>query len=134
MITKINHIAIAVKSLEAAIPYYRDVLGLSFVGTEEVTDQKVRVAMFRAGEVQIELLEPTDPDSPVAKFLTKKGPGLHHIAFQTDDIQTELKHLQQNNIELIDQQPRSGAHGTKIAFLHPRSTGNVLTEICETEK
>ena len=134
MITQINHIAIAVESLDEAIPYYRDVLGLELIATEEVPDQKVRVAMFRVGEVRIELLEPTAPDSPVAKYLAKNGPGLHHLAFQTDDIRAELEHLEQHQIELIDKQPKPGAHGTRIAFLHPRSTGRVLTELCQVDK
>ncbi|HHJ53415.1 MAG TPA: methylmalonyl-CoA epimerase [Caldithrix abyssi] len=134
MITKINHIAIAVESLDEAIPYYRDVLGLELIATEEVPDQKVRVAMFRVGEVRIELLEPAAPDSPVAKYLAKNGPGLHHLAFETDDIRAELEHLDQHQIELIDKQPKPGAHGTRIAFLHPRSTGRVLTELCQVDK
>ena len=134
MITKINHIAIAVESLDEAIPYYRDVLGLELIATEEVPDQKVRVAMFRVGEVRIELLEPTALDSPVAKYLAKNGPGLHHLAFETDDIRAELEHLDQHQIELIDKQPKPGAHGTRIAFLHPRSTGRVLTELCQVDK
>ncbi len=134
MITKINHIAIAVNRLEEAIPYYRDILRLEFLGMEEVADQKVRVAIFKAGEVNIELLEPAAHDSPVAKFLAKKGPGLHHVAFQSDDLGAELSRLQELNIELIDKQPRHGAHSTQIAFLHPRSTGGVLTELCQTDE
>jgi len=134
MITQINHIAIAVNRLEEAIPYYRDVLRLEFTGTEEVADQKVRVALFKAGDVRIELLEPTSDDSPVAKFLAKKGPGLHHVAFQTDDLGAELQRLHQLNVELIDEEPRAGAHHTQIAFLHPRSSGGVLTELCQINR
>ncbi|HNR67028.1 MAG TPA: methylmalonyl-CoA epimerase [bacterium] len=131
MITQINHIGIAVESLEATIPFYRDQLRLPLVGIEEVTDQKVRVAIFRIGEVHIELLEPTDPESPIARFLEKKGQGIHHIALQTDDIEGEIENMRSNQIEMIDVVPRPGAHGNQIAFLHPRSTGKVLTEICQ---
>jgi methylmalonyl-CoA/ethylmalonyl-CoA epimerase len=134
MIKQINHIGIAVSSLQEQIPFYRDVLGLPLIGIEEVADQKVKVAMFRVGEVQIELLEPTSEDSPIAKFLSGKGPGLHHIAFETDDIEAQLQTFEQQQISMIDRTPRAGAHGTRIAFIHPRSSGKVLTEICETTK
>ena len=132
MIEKINHIGIAVSSLEQEIPFYRDVLGLDFIGIQKVRDQKVRIAMFKVGEVHIELLEPTDPSSSIAGFLQKKGQGLHHIAFQTDDIEKEIEKVQSRDIAMIDQQPRSGAHGTRIAFMHPKSTGRVLTELCQS--
>ena len=131
MITQINHLGIAVRSLEERIPFYRDVLGLPFLGQEEVADQKVRVAMFKVGEVKIELLEPTDPQSPIAKFLETKGEGIHHLAFQSDDIEAQLNDLKGKNIRLIDEQPRLGAHQTKIAFIHPKSSGKVLLEICQ---
>jgi len=131
MITQINHLGIAVRSLEERIPFYRDVLGLPFLGQEEVADQKVRVAMFKVGEVKIELLEPTDPQSPIAKFLETKGEGIHHLAFQSDDIEAQLNDLKGKNIRLIDEQPRIGAHQTKIAFIHPKSSGKVLLEICQ---
>lgn len=131
MIQKINHIGIAVKSLDAHIPFYRDVLGLEFIGIEEVADQKVRTAMFKVGEVQIELLEPLSGESPVARFMEKKGEGMHHIAYQTDAITAELANLREKGIPLIDEEPRAGAHGTRIAFLHPKSSGRVLTEICQ---
>jgi len=134
MINKINHIGIAVRSLAEQEPFYRDVLGLPFEGYETVADQKVRVAMFRAGESRIELLEPTDAESPIAKFIEKRGEGLHHIAYDTDNIATVLKKLQDNNLELIDSEPRPGAHQTQIAFIHPRSSGRVLTEICQQKK
>lgn len=134
MINKINHIGIAVQNLERQIPFYRDVLGLEFKGIEEVKEQMVRVAMFVVGEVQIELLESTSPDGPIAKYLEKKGEGLHHIAYQTDDIKSEISHLVQNNIQMIDQTPRKGAHNSKIAFMHPKSSGKILTEICEVEQ
>ena len=131
MIQKINHIGIAVKSLEDHIPFYRDVLGLTLEGIEEVADQNVRVAIFKVGEVHIELLEPLSEDSPIAKFMDKKGEGMHHIAYQTDDIREELSKFQEKEIQLIDEEPRSGAHETQIAFLHPKSSGRVLTEICQ---
>lgn len=131
MITQINHLGIAVRSLEERIPFYRDVLGLPFLGQEEVADQKVRVAMFKVGEVKIELLEPTDHESPIAKFLETKGEGIHHLAFQSDDIEAQLNDLKGKNIRLIDEQPRLGAHQTKIAFIHPKSSGKVLLEICQ---
>lgn len=131
MITKINHIGIAVARLDDQIPFYRDILQLEFKGIEEVPDQKVRVAMFQAGEVQIELLEPTSPDSPIARFIENRGEGIHHIAYQSDDIESDIHDFIAKNIRMIDEQPRAGAHGTRIAFLHPKSSGKVLTEICQ---
>ncbi|WP_456407555.1 methylmalonyl-CoA epimerase [Caldithrix abyssi] len=131
MITQINHIGIAVHSLEEQVPFYRDVLGLNYLGEEIVEDQKVRVAMFKVGEVKIELLEPTDPTSPIAAFLSKKGEGIHHVAFQTDNIEEQLNDLKNKQIRLIDEQPRIGAHQTKIAFIHPKASGKVLMEICQ---
>lgn len=132
MIQQINHIGIAVKSLEDHIPFYRDVLGLPFAGSEEVADQKVKVAMFKVGEVQIELLEPISDDSPIAKFIEKKGEGMHHIAYQTDDIDNQLTDLKAKDVRMIDDEARDGAHGAKIAFIHPAASGKVLTEICQT--
>jgi len=134
MIKKINHIGIAVASLEAQIPFYRDVLGFRDLGSEEVPDQKVKVAMFEVGEVKIELLEPTSPESPIAKFLEKKGDGIHHIAYETDGIISEIKHMEDSEIQMLDKVAREGAHGTKIAFLHPKSSGRILTEICQPGK
>jgi len=131
MITKINHIGIAVSSLDDHIPFYRDVLQLEFRGTDEVPDQKVKVAMFRVGEVQIELLEPTSPESPIAKFIEKKGEGIHHLAYQSDDIESDIRDFISKNIRMIDEKPRSGAHDSRIAFLHPKSSERVLTEICQ---
>ncbi|NOX90854.1 MAG: methylmalonyl-CoA epimerase [Calditrichaeota bacterium] len=132
MIQQINHIGIAVRSLEERIPFYRDVLGLKYLGTEEVEEQKVRVAMFRVGEVKIELLEPTEESSPIAGFLEKRGEGIHHIAFQSDNLENQLSDLKNKGIRLIDEYPREGAHGTKIAFIHPKSSGKVLTELCQS--
>ena len=131
MTNKINHIGIAVKNLENSIPFYRDQLGMEFEGSEEVTEQKVRVAFLKVGESRIELLEPTSPDSPVAKFLEKNGEGIHHMAYQVDNIEVAIAELKEKGVRLIDEQPRHGAHGSLIAFLHPKATGGVLTEICQ---
>jgi methylmalonyl-CoA/ethylmalonyl-CoA epimerase len=131
MTEKINHIGIAVKNLENAIPFYRDQLGMEFEGTEEVAEQKVKVAFLKVGESRIELLEPTAPDSPVAKFLEKNGEGIHHMAYEVTDIEAALAELKQKDVRLIDEKPRNGAHGSLIAFLHPKATGGVLTEICQ---
>ena len=131
MTNKINHIGIAVKSLDAAIPFYRDQLGMRFEGTEEVAEQKVRVAFLQVGESRIELLEPTSPDSPVAKFLEKNGEGIHHMAYEVEDITAALARMKEQGVRLIDESPRNGAHGSLIAFLHPKATGGVLTEICQ---
>ena len=128
---KINHIGIAVNSLDASIPFYRDQLGMTFEGTEEVAEQKVRVAFLQVGESRIELLEPTAPDSPVARFLEKNGEGIHHMAYEVDDINAALTRMKEQGIRLIDETPRHGAHGSLIAFLHPKATGGVLTEICQ---
>ncbi len=131
MVQKIDHIGIAVKSLDAQMKYYSDVLGLKCTGIEEVADQKVKVAMFPLGEVRIELLEPMSTDSPIARFIEKKGEGIHHIAFQVMDLNGQLVKLEERDIQLIDQEPRVGAGGHNIAFLHPKSTFGVLTELCE---
>lgn len=131
MTKKINHIGIAVKSIDNHLPLYRDILEMEFEGTEVVAEQKVKVAFFAIGESRIELLEPTAEDSPVAKFLEKNGEGVHHVAYEVDDLAAALSALRQQNIRLIDETPRCGAHGTRIAFLHPKSSGGVLTELCE---
>ena len=131
MITKLNHIVIAVSSLKKAIPFYRDVLNMKMKGSEVLEDQKVRLATFETSGTVIELLEPTSPDSPISRFIEKRGEGVHHIAYQTDDIVKEIATMKEKNIRMIDETPRKGAHGAKIAFLHPGSTGNVLTELTE---
>lgn len=131
MTKKINHIGVAVKSIEAATPFYRDVLGMVFEGEEVVAAQKVKVAFFAVGESRIELLEPTEDDSPVAKFLEKNGEGTHHVAYEVDDLVATLEKLKAAGVRLIDEVPRCGAHGTKIAFLHPKASGGVLTELCQ---
>ena len=132
MIEQINHIAIAVRSLQEHIPFYRDVLNLEHLGTEVVEDQKVRLAVFRVGEVQIELLEPTEADSPISAFIEKRGEGMHHISYQVDDIEEQIAGLKKKRIRMIDDEPRGGAHGSRIAFLHPKSSGNVLTELTQS--
>ena len=128
---KISHIGIAVTSIEAAAPFYRDVLGMEFEGTEVVAEQKVKVAFFAVGESRIELLEPTADDSPVAKFLDKNGPGVHHVAYEVADLEQRLAALKAEGVRLIDEAPRTGAHNTRIAFMHPKASGGVLTELCE---
>jgi len=131
MLTRINHIGIAVKSLDDALPFYRDNLGMTFAGIEEVVEQKVRVAMLQVGESKIELLEPTGEDSPVAKFLEKSGPGIHHLAYEVEDIDDAIAKLLADGARMIDERPRNGAHGTRIAFVHPKSSNGVLTELCQ---
>ena len=131
MLTKINHIGIAVKSLDDALPFYRDQLGMAFLGTEEVAEQKVKVAMLQVGESKIELLEPTSEESPVAKFIEKNGPGIHHLAYEVENIEAAIAKLLADGARMIDEKPRSGAHGTRIAFVHPKSSNGVLTELCQ---
>lgn len=131
----VNHIGIAVRSLAEQRAFYEGVLGATFEGTEEVPDQRVRVAFYRLGPaaapVRLELLEPTSADSPVAAFIEKKGEGLHHVAYTVDSIAQRLAALSAGGVRLIDHTPRGGAHGAKIAFLHPKASLGVLTELCE---
>ena len=131
--THIEHIGIAVSSLEEAIPYYEKVLGLECYAIEEVVDQKVKTAFFRVGDTKIELLESTDPEGPIGKFLEKKGPGVHHLAFAMENVGEALNRAADHGVRLIDEQPRKGAEGLKIGFLHPKSTQGVLTEFCGYE-
>lgn len=130
--SRIDHLGIAVRSIEEASRFYRDGLGLQCTGVEEVPGQKVRVVFFPLGEVRIELLEPTAADSPIARFLEKKGPGLHHVAYLVDDLPATLAALKAAGVRLIDEEPRDGAHNMRIAFAHPKSTGGVLTEFCQS--
>ncbi|MBO9620579.1 MAG: methylmalonyl-CoA epimerase [Niabella sp.] len=132
--THIEHIGFAVKDLEESIRYWEKVFGLKCYRVEEVADQKVRTAFFRLGATKIELLESTDPGGPIGKFIEKRGEGMHHIAFAVDDVQAALEQATENNIALIDKVPRAGAEGLQIAFLDPRSTYGVLTELCATPK
>ncbi len=127
----IEHIGIAVKSLDEAIPFYENVLGLKCYNVEEVKEQKVKTAFFKVGEVKIELLESTDSEGPIGKFVEKKGEGVHHIAYAVDKIEEQLGSAEEKGVRLIDKAPRKGAEGLDIAFLHPKSTYGVLTELCE---
>lgn len=131
--THIEHIGIAVASLTEAIPYYEKVLGLKCYAIEEVKDQKVKTAFFKVGQTKIELLESTDPEGPIGKFVEKTGGGMHHIAFAVEDVATALNEAQAAGCQLIDKTPRNGAEGLKIGFLHPKSTFRVLTELCGTK-
>ncbi|HEY9122861.1 MAG TPA: methylmalonyl-CoA epimerase [Bacteroidales bacterium] len=126
----IEHIGIAVSNLDEAIKYYQDVLGLECYAVEEVKDQKVKTAFFMVGQTKIELLESTDPEGPIGKFIEKKGAGIHHIAFAVDNVNEALTAVEQKGVTLIDKQGRKGAEGLNIGFLHPKSTFGVLTELC----
>ena len=133
-LTHIEHIGIAVKNLEKAVAYYENVLGLSCYAIEEVKDQQVKTAFFKVGQTKIELLESTNPEGPVGKFIEKKGEGIHHIAFAVKNIEQALQEAAEKEVRLIDREPRRGAEGLNIAFLHPQSTFGVLTELCEKEE
>ena len=128
---KIEHIGIAVKNLEESVKFYENIFGLKCYAIEEVKDQKVRTAFFKVGETKIELLQSTEPDGPIGKFIEKKGEGVHHIAFAVNNLEFTLTEIGEKGIQLIDSQPRQGAEGLNIAFLHPKSTFGVLTELCE---
>ncbi|MDX1700451.1 MAG: methylmalonyl-CoA epimerase [Melioribacteraceae bacterium] len=130
-LTHIEHIGIAVKNLDDSIKYYEDVLGLKCYSIEEVTDQKVKTAFFKVGQTKIELLESTDPEGPIGKYIEKRGEGIHHLAFHVNNLEGALEEAKNNEIRLIDEKPRKGAEGLDIAFLHPKSTNGVLTEFCE---
>lgn len=131
MVKTINHIGIAVTSIAEQRPFYETMLGAAYEGEEVVADQKVKVAFFRIGETRVELLEPTDPTSTVAQFIEKRGQGLHHLAYTVENLQARIDELKAKGIRMIDEKPRSGAHHNQIAFVHPKSSGGVLTEICE---
>ncbi len=132
--THIEHIGIAVADLKTAIEFYEKVLGLTCYNIEEVAEQKVKTAFFMVGQTKIELLESTDPDGPIGKFIEKKGEGIHHIAFAVEKIEEQLIHVEKMGVKLIDSVPRKGAEGLDIAFLHPKSTSGVLMELCEKKK
>lgn len=133
-LTHIEHIGIAVKSIEEHLPYYENVLGLKCYNIEVVEDQKVKTAFFKIGQTKLELLEPTSEESTIAKYIEKRGEGVHHIAFATNDVNAALKEVEEKGVRLIDTKARPGAEGLNIAFLHPKSTGSVLTELCEQPK
>lgn len=130
---KINHIGIAVKKLEDSLPIFQDILDMKCATIEEVADQKVKVACLPIGESEIELLESTSSEGSIARFIEKRGEGIHHIAFEVDNLKSVLEDLKKKGVQLIDQEPRHGAGGIRIAFLHPRSTNGILIELCEHE-
>lgn len=131
MLKKIDHIGIAVRDLDETAKFYRDVLGMELQGIDEVKNQKVKVAFFKIGETNIELVMPTSEDSPVAKYLEKKGEGIHHICYATDNIEAEIQTMKAHGARMIDESPRPGAHGAKVAFIHPKSSKGVLTELSQ---
>lgn len=133
MFKKINHIGIAVKKLEDSLPIFQDILDMKCATIEEVADQKVKVACLPIGESEIELLESTSSEGSIARFIEKRGEGIHHIAFEVDNLKSVLEDLKKKGVQLIDQEPRHGAGGIRIAFLHPRSTNGILIELCEHE-
>ena len=133
-LSHIEHIGIAVSNLDEAISFYEEVLGMKCYAVEEVKDQKVKTAFFMVGQTKIELLESTDPEGPIGKFIDKKGQGIHHIAFAVDNLKDALPELEEKGVRLIDKTPRKGAEGLNIGFLHPKSTFGVLTELCEDPK
>lgn len=131
-ISHIEHLGIAVKSLDEAIPYYENILGMKCYSIEEVADQKVKTAFFKVGQTKLELLEPTSDESPIAKFIEKRGEGIHHLAFAVEDgVANALAEMEGKGVRLIDKAPRKGAEGLNIAFIHPKSTHGVLTEFCK---
>jgi methylmalonyl-CoA/ethylmalonyl-CoA epimerase len=134
LINKVDHIGIAVHSIEDALTFYRDILQLQLIGVEEVSTQQVKVAFLKAGETKIELLEPMSDESAIAKFLLKKGEGIHHIALGVNDISARLEELKENGIPLIDEKVRSGAANSNIAFIHPSAGNSVLVELCEKKR
>ena len=131
MLSVIDHVGVAVEDIDAALPYYRDVLQMPLVHRETVSDQGVEAALLDVGDGHIELVAPLGPDTAVGKFLAKRGPGLHHVAYRVDDVEATLGELTKAGVRLIDEQPRTGIRGSRVAFLHPASSGGVLTEIVQ---
>ncbi|NWF92276.1 MAG: methylmalonyl-CoA epimerase [Syntrophaceae bacterium] len=134
MLKKINHIAIAVNNLEEASKFYQEVMGLTLSGVEVVPAQKTKVGFFKIGESNIELVQPSEPDSPLVKFLETKGQGIHHLCFEVDDVEAEVRAFLEKGATMVDQKPRPGAHHSKVAFVHPKSSSGVLIELCELSK
>jgi len=134
MLKKINHIALAVDNIDAAAKFYQNCLGLELSGIETVSAQKTKVGFFQIGASSIELVQPAEPDSPLSNFLATKGQGVHHICFEVDDIEAEIKGLLEKGATMIDHKPRPGAHNARVAFIHPKSTGGVLIELVELAK
>ncbi len=133
MIKKVDHIGIAVKDLEETLKFYQEILGMDLQGTEVVEEQKVRVAFLPIGDAEVELLESTDPEGPIAKYIERKGQGIQHLAFRVDDIEKAIEEMKEKGIRMIDEKPRYGAGGAKIAFAHPKSTHGVLIELCQRD-
>lgn len=131
MVTKVDHVGIAVSNLDEAVKLYKEVLGIELHGSEVVEEQKVKVAFLPVGDTEIELLESTSPEGPIAKFIESKGQGIQHIAFRVENIEAALEEMRSKGMRLIDEKPRYGAGGARIAFLHPKSTNGVLIELCE---
>ncbi|XJZ26145.1 methylmalonyl-CoA epimerase [Bacillota bacterium Lsc_1132] len=131
MVKKVDHIGIAVQSIEKALPFYTEILQLPLLGMEEVESEKVKVAFLQAGHTKIELLEPTSNDSPIAKFIEKRGEGIHHVALGVDSIEARMKEMKEHGIRMIQDEPKAGAGGALVAFMHPKSTGGILYELCE---
>jgi methylmalonyl-CoA/ethylmalonyl-CoA epimerase len=134
VLERIDHLGIAVRSLDEAIPFYRDTLGLALKGIEHVAGYRVRIAFLQIGESKIELLEPTSDESMIAEFLRAHGPGFHHVAYEVADIEKAIQTCEARGVKLIDRAPRSGAHGARVAFIHPESTQSLLTELCQVER
>ena len=132
-VLKIDHLGIAVNSIDEGKKFWSDIMGLAFEGAETVAEQKVTTAFFPVSESEVELLESTAPDGPVAKYIEKRGAGIQHVAFRVENIDAALAELKEKGVKLIDQEPRIGAGGARIAFLHPKATGGVLVELCERE-
>ncbi|TKC19827.1 methylmalonyl-CoA epimerase [Robertmurraya kyonggiensis] len=131
MIKKVDHIGIAVRSLEEALPFYTEILGLEVQAIEEVESERVKVAFIKIGETKLELLEPTGPDSSIALHIEKRGEGIHHVALGVDSIDERIKEMQEKGIQMLQDKAKSGAGGALVAFMHPKSTGRVLYEFCE---
>lgn len=131
MIKKVDHIGIAVKSIKEALPFYTEVLGLELQGVEEVESEKVKVAFIKVGDTKLELLEPTSDDSAIAKYIAKRGEGIHHVALGVNAIQERIEEIKAKGITMIQDQAKTGAGGAQVAFMHPKSTGRVLLELCE---
>ena len=134
MLKKIHHVAVAVDNLDEAAKFYQDGLGLDLTGIEVVSAQKTKVGFFKIGGSNIELVQPAEPDSPLDKFLKTKGQGIHHVCFEVDDIEAEIKSLLENGATMIDEKPRPGAHNSRVAFIHPKSSSGVLIELVELSK
>jgi methylmalonyl-CoA/ethylmalonyl-CoA epimerase len=134
VLNRIDHVGIAVSSLDAAIPFYRDGLGMAFAGMEEVPGYAVRVAFFQIGESKIELLEPTSGDGMIAEFLRRHGPGLHHVAYEVADVEAAIRTCEERGVRMIDRAPRQGAHGARVAFIEPESSRPVVTELCQSPR